>query len=176
MTDAYHEEPHCTTEETWKCKLEASRFPKCVKAQESVQRYTRVYRANLGIQLNATNFSTNPKTDAKLCLKSFWSKFAESHNRTQPSLVRDKDQFLSLCFSEKYEINHFHFLSDQIAVVQWKCNKSCVVPHSKVNNAFIAAFPAAWAPLPGKTAGKSTLTVWFIWWEKETVLSGWVDR
>lgn len=47
-------------------------------------------------------------------------------------------------FLDKYEIKPSYFLSDEIALVQWKY-KSCVEP-SKVNNAFIAALTSAWAP------------------------------
>ena len=50
-------------------------------------------------------------------------------------------------FSGKYDVKYFSFLNDKTAMVQWNYSKGCVVPPSKVNNVFIAAFTTAYARL-----------------------------
>ena len=132
-----------------KGKQEASGYPPEAVDQESREKYIREYRDNQGIQLNVGKIEVNPakRQMSKLCLNSLWGKFAQKNILTQTTLVKSEEEFFDLVFSGKYEVKYFSFLSDKTAMVQWNYSKGCVVPPSKVNNVFIAAFTTAYARL-----------------------------
>lgn len=70
---------------------------------------------------------------------------AERDNRTQTTLMSEKEQFFEFIFSGKYDVHYFSFLGNNMVMVQWKYQKGCVVPPS--NNLFIAVFTMAYAHL-----------------------------
>ena len=53
---------------------------------------------------------------------------------------------MEFIFSDQYEISHFSFLSQDIALVQWRRNKKWVLPPGNVN-VFLAAFTTAYGRL-----------------------------
>lgn len=133
-----------------KGKQEASGFPpEAAVSQESRARYVEDYRVHQGIRLDPDRIEINPakRQVAKLCLNSFWGKFAQKSNQTQTALVSDPDKFFPYLFSDQYDVKYFSFLNDQVAMVQWGYNKRCLVLPGKTDNIFIAAFTTAYARL-----------------------------
>ncbi|KAM4525040.1 uncharacterized protein PAE49_001105 [Odontesthes bonariensis] len=132
-----------------KGKQEASGYPSDAVTEESRLRYVRDYKLHQGIQLDIDKIEVNPakRQVAKLCLNSFWGKFAQRNDLSQTSIISDPDEFFNFMFSGKYRINYFHFLNPDVCIVQWSYNKRCISPPNKVNNVFIAAFTTAYARL-----------------------------
>ena len=132
-----------------KGKQEASGYPTEADDEESKLRYVRDYKLHQGIQLDVSKIEVNPakRQVAKLCLNSFWGKFAQRNDLAQTTIVTDPNEFFNLMFSGKYTIKYFHFLNLDACMVQWTYNKRCIAPPNKVNNVFIAAFTTAYARL-----------------------------
>ncbi|XP_035981580.1 uncharacterized protein LOC118556952 [Fundulus heteroclitus] len=132
-----------------KGKQEASGFPAEATDEESRLKYVADYKLNQGIQLDVEKIEVNPakRQVAKLCLNSFWGKFAQRNDLAQTTIVTDSAEFFNFLFSGKYTVSYFHFLNDDMCMIQWKYNKRCISPPNKVNNVFIAAFTTAHARL-----------------------------
>ncbi|KAM9741015.1 uncharacterized protein ACNS7B_012259 isoform 1-T1 [Menidia menidia] len=132
-----------------KGKQEASGYPADAWDEESRLKYVEDYRVNQGIRLDPDKIEVNPakRQVAKLCLNSFWGKFAQRSDLAQTTIVSQPDEFFNFLFSGKYTITYFHFLNDEMCMIQWKYNRRCISPPNKVNNVFIAAFTTAYARL-----------------------------
>ncbi|XP_036002595.1 uncharacterized protein LOC118565752 isoform X1 [Fundulus heteroclitus] len=132
-----------------KGKQEASGFPAEATDEESRLKYVADYKREQGIQLDVRKIEVNPakRQVAKLCLNSFWGKFAQRNDLAQTSIVSEPEEFFNFLFSGKYAVSYFHFLNDEMCMVQWKYSKRCISPPNKVNNVFIAAFTTAHARL-----------------------------
>ncbi|TKS65331.1 hypothetical protein D9C73_028582 [Collichthys lucidus] len=132
-----------------KGKQEASGYPPEATDQESREKYIRDYELHQGVRLDADKIEVNPakRQVAKLCLNSFWGKFAQRSNLPQTTLVSDPEDFLRFMFSGQYNVKYFNFLNDKTAMIQWNYHKRCVVPPGRANNVFIAAFTTAYARL-----------------------------
>nr|DAC81317.1 TPA_asm: PolB [Larimichthys croaker adintovirus] len=132
-----------------KGKQEASGYPPEAADQESREKYIRDYELHQGVRLDADKIEVNPakRQVAKLCLNSFWGKFAQRSNLPQTTLVSDPEDFLRFMFSGQYNVKYFNFLNDKTAMIQWNYHKRCVVPPGRANNVFIAAFTTAYARL-----------------------------
>jgi len=132
-----------------KGKQEASGYPSEATDDESRQKYVTDYHANQGIQLDAAKITANPakRQVSKLCLNSFWGKFAQRSNLTQTKIVTKPEEFLNLLFSAKHKVKYFSFINDRTALVQWCYGDDGHSPPNKVDNIFIAAFTTAYARL-----------------------------
>ena len=64
-----------------KGKQEVSSYPLEATDQAYREKYIRDYRIHQGVQLDANKIKVNPakRQVAKLCLNSFWGKFAQRH-------------------------------------------------------------------------------------------------
>ncbi|XP_034080793.1 uncharacterized protein LOC117551842 isoform X1 [Gymnodraco acuticeps] len=132
-----------------KGKQEASGYPSEASDDESRQKYVADYHAKQGILLDADKIKSNPvkRQVAKLCLNSFWGKFAQRSNLTQTKIVTKAEEFLNLLFSAKHKVTYFSFLNPRTALVQWCYGENCYSTPNKVDNIFIAAFTTAYARL-----------------------------
>ncbi|XP_023194843.1 uncharacterized protein LOC111609654 isoform X1 [Xiphophorus maculatus] len=132
-----------------KGKQEASGYPPEAMDQESRLKYVRDYQINQGIQLDAGKIEVNPakRQVAKLCLNSFWGKFAQRNDLSQTSFVSDPDEYFNFFFSGKYVVKYFHFINPETCLIQWNYSKRCIIRPNKSNNIFIAAFTTAYARL-----------------------------
>lgn len=76
-----------------KGKQEPSGYPPEAVDQESREKYIREYRDHQGILLDTDKIKQNPakRQVSKLCLNSFWGKFAQRSN-----LVTEPKEFFSL--------------------------------------------------------------------------------
>lgn len=131
-----------------KGKQEASGYPPGVQSEESKQKYISEYLEQQNIQLEPGKIRFNPakRQIAKLCLNSLWGKFGQRSNQLTSTLTRDPAEFFRFMFSDKYDISYFTFVSDRVALVQWRYNKKYITPPGKVN-VFIAAFTTAYGRL-----------------------------
>ena len=96
-----------------KGKQEASGYPADALDEESKLRYVRDYKLHQGIQLDTSKIEVNPakRQMAKLCLNSFWGKFAQRNDLHQTTIITDPNSFFNFMFSGKYKIAYFHFLN-----------------------------------------------------------------
>ncbi|KAK2848567.1 hypothetical protein Q5P01_008401 [Channa striata] len=125
-----------------KGKQEASGYPSNVTDEAGRQKYIQEYHGKQGILLDASKIQSNPakRQVAKLCLNSFWGKFAQKSNMIQTELVSDPAAFFSLMFSGTHKVKYFNFLNENLAMIQYCYNDVCVPPPNKTDNVFIAAF------------------------------------
>ncbi|XP_072218719.1 uncharacterized protein [Leuresthes tenuis] len=74
-----------------KGKQETSGYPADALDEESKLRYVRDYKLHQGIQLDTSKIEVNPakRQVAKLCLNSFWGKFAQRNDLHQTAIVTD---------------------------------------------------------------------------------------
>ncbi|XP_013885698.1 uncharacterized protein LOC106533804 [Austrofundulus limnaeus] len=98
-----------------KNKQESSGFPPEVTDEEGKQKYIHDYFTHQGIQLGHEKIQQNParRHIAKLCLNSFWGKFAQRSNQTQTTIVKEPDQLFDFLFSGKHKVSYFHFLNTE---------------------------------------------------------------
>ncbi|XP_045568417.1 uncharacterized protein [Salmo salar] len=131
-----------------RCKQMASGYPASVTDQESKDKYIRDYHDREGILLDPDRIEVNKtkRNVSKLYLNSLWGKLSQRCNMLTTSIVKDPEEFLEFVFSDQYEISHFSFLSQDIALVQWRRNKKWVLPPGNVN-VFLAAFTPAYGRL-----------------------------
>ncbi|XP_036820429.1 uncharacterized protein LOC110515264 [Oncorhynchus mykiss] len=131
-----------------RCKQMASGYPASVTDQESKDRYIQDYHDREGILLDPDRIEVNKtkRNVSKLYLNSLWGKLAQRCNMLTTSIIKDPEEFLEFVFSDQYEISHFSFLSQDIALVQWRRNKKWVLPPGNVN-VFLAAFTTAYGRL-----------------------------
>ncbi|KAF0021975.1 hypothetical protein F2P81_025772 [Scophthalmus maximus] len=130
-----------------KGKQEASGYPADAVDEESRAQYIRDYEANQGILLDADKISQNAakRQVSKLCLNSFWGKFAQRSNLNKTVLVSEPEEFFGYMFSEKYNVKYFVFINDETALIQWSHGSR--YPPNKTDNVFIAAFTTAYGRL-----------------------------
>jgi len=74
-----------------KGKREALGYPTDALDEESKLRYVRDYKLHQGIQLDTSKIEVNPaiRQMAKLCLNSFWGKFAQRNDLHQTTIITD---------------------------------------------------------------------------------------
>ncbi|XP_052347501.1 uncharacterized protein LOC127914537 [Oncorhynchus keta] len=131
-----------------RCKQMASGYPASVTDQESKDRYIQDYHDREDILLDPDRIEVNKtkRNVSKLYLNSLWGKLAQRCNMLTTLIIKDPEEFLEFVFSDQYEISHFSFLSQDIALVQWRRNKKWVLPPGNVN-VFLAAFTTAYGRL-----------------------------
>ncbi|XP_055781116.1 uncharacterized protein LOC129857164 [Salvelinus fontinalis] len=131
-----------------RCKQMASGYPALVTDQESKDKYIQDYHDREGILLDPDRIEVNKtkRNVSKLYLNSLWGKLSQRCNMITMSIIKDHKEFWEFVSSDQYEISHFSFLSQDIALVQWRCNKKWVLPQCNVN-VFLAAFTTAYGRL-----------------------------
>ncbi|XP_029561594.1 uncharacterized protein LOC115157467 [Salmo trutta] len=131
-----------------RCKQMASGYPSSVTDQESKDKYIRDYHDREGILLDPDRIEVNKtkRNVSKLYLNSLWGKLSQRCNMLTTTIIKDPEEFLEFVFSDQYEISHFSFLSQDIALVQWRRNTKWVLPPGNVN-VFLAAFTTAYGRL-----------------------------
>ena len=130
------------------CKQEASGYPSFAKDPESKAKYVQDYYAKEGIQLNPEKIVVNKAVRSinKLLLNSLWGRFSMRENQPTCELVTDPEQFARYMFSDQYDVRQFSFVSDDVALVQWR---HAVAQSAKTKNIniFIGAMTTAYARL-----------------------------
>ncbi|XP_035239706.1 uncharacterized protein LOC118208867 isoform X1 [Anguilla anguilla] len=131
-----------------KGKQEASGYPSWVSNDLDKDRYMQSYLEKEGIHLDPSKICVNKakRQISKLFLNSLWGKFGQRTNQVNTALIHDPEQFLLYMFSKEYEISHFSFITEDVALVQWRYAKGFSKP-PKYSNVLIAAFTTAYARL-----------------------------
>ena len=105
-----------------KHKQEASGFPPSVVDDEAKDRYIREYHEKEGVQLDKENIVVNSarRSLAKLAMNSLWGKMGERTNLMNTMLITDPEEFSHYLFSSEIDVGYFSFISDTVAMVQWR--------------------------------------------------------
>ncbi|XP_060731092.1 uncharacterized protein LOC132848976 [Tachysurus vachellii] len=131
-----------------KTKQESSGYPSWVVDESTKREYIQNYERNEGIKLEEKNINVSPakRSVAKLALNSLWGKMCQRPDRSNTTLIRDPAEFLNFIFSGVYNVSHFSFLSDEVALVQWRYMKNSMIILGNAN-VFIGIFTTAYARL-----------------------------
>lgn len=129
-------------------KQEASRYPAHVVTEQDKGAYIADYFEKEGIQMNPDKISHNParRSINKLLLNSLWGRFSMRENLPTTVLLSDPEEFTRYIFGMAYEIKHFSFVSDKVALVQW-IHPNGKGARTRDINIFLAAFTTAYARL-----------------------------
>jgi hypothetical protein len=103
-----------------KQKQEASGFPSWCDTEERKQEYIRLYMEKEGVELDYGQIQKNPgkRSSAKLCLNSFWGKFAENPaTKSKVEIVTESQKFFELVMSPTVRIIKVIILNDQSLLV-----------------------------------------------------------
>lgn len=113
-----------------KQKQEASGYPPGVEDQASEQACITDYKEKQGIELDPDKIVYNPAKGqiAELLLNSLWGKLAQRCNQLTTTLVRAPERFFEFLLSSKCDVSQFHFINDDVALVQRRYGSSCVLP------------------------------------------------
>ena len=128
-----------------KQKQEASGYPAGVTDDESKHGYINAYKINQGITLEPEKIEYNAakRQIPKLLLNSLRGEMAQWPNQLTTTLVSAPEEFLNFLFSSKYDISQFHFINNDVAVIQWRYNSKCIP--SLQANIFLASFTTSYA-------------------------------
>jgi hypothetical protein len=131
-----------------KRKQEASGYPSTVDTEEKQQAYVQNYLVKEGIQLDHDNMSVNKamRNCNKLILNSLWGRFSLRPDLPTCELIAEPERFTQLMFSDSYHISHFCFVSDEVALVQWK-HKDARLERARDVNVIVGAVTTAHARL-----------------------------
>nr|XP_055068853.1 uncharacterized protein LOC129450248 [Misgurnus anguillicaudatus] len=129
-------------------KQEASGYPAHVVTEQDKQAYIADYFEKEGIQMNPDKISLNParRSINKLLLNSLWGRFSMRENLPNTVLLSDPEEFTRYIFGMAYEIKHFSFVSDKVALVQW-IHPDGKGARTRDINIFLGAFTTAHARL-----------------------------
>ena len=100
------------------------------------------------MDLNPEDIIHNPgrRYVAKLCLNSFWGKFAQRADVTKSTMVSDPKDFFQFIMSEKETVHELIFLNDEIVELRHKTQQNFLTT-LPTSNLVIAAFTTASARL-----------------------------
>ncbi|XP_077961146.1 uncharacterized protein LOC144382995 [Gasterosteus aculeatus] len=131
-----------------KCKQEASGYPGHVKTPDDKEKYVKDYFEKEGIQLNPDKIRVNKamRSCNKLLLNSLWGRFSMRNNMPACELITDPARFTQLMFSDHFDVRQFCFISDDVALVQWR-HADARGSRIKDVNVFIGALTTAHARL-----------------------------
>ncbi|KAL1280074.1 hypothetical protein QQF64_014674 [Cirrhinus molitorella] len=129
-------------------KQESSGFPKDVVTETDKELYVRDYFEKEGIKLNLDKIEHNParRSIMKLILNSLWGRFCLREGLPTTEIVTDPEQFARHIFGTEYDIRHFSFVSDTVAIVQWSYAYGKAAQTRDIN-VFLGAFTTAHARL-----------------------------
>lgn len=131
-----------------KCKQEASGYPGHVKTDVEKAKYVADYFEKEGIQLDPAKICVNKamRSCNKLLLNSLWGRFSMRNNMPSCELITDPTRFTQLMFSDQFDVRQFCFISDDVALVQWR-HADSRGSRIKDVNVFIGAMTTAHARL-----------------------------
>lgn len=129
-------------------KQQASGYPSDVITEDDKRGYIDDYHKKEGIKLDAEKIAYNPaqRSVMKLLLNSLWGRFCLRENLANSKLLKNPEDFAHFIFGCQYEIKYFTFLSDSVALVQYKHAEGSFYETRDVN-VFIGAFTTAHARL-----------------------------
>lgn len=127
-------------------KQEASGYPSYAKDETSKAKYVQGYYDKEGIQLIPEKIVVNKamRSINKLLLNSLWGRFSMCENQATCELVTDPEQFARYMFSDQYDVRQFSFVSDHVALVQWRYRLAQAALTKNIN-IFIGAMTTAYA-------------------------------
>ena len=129
-------------------KQEASGYPSHVTSETEKLEYIEDYFDKEGIRLRSDKICINyaRRNINKLLLNSLWGRFSMRENLSITEVLKDPEQFARFIFGNEYDICHFSFVSDDMALVQWRFVEGCGFQTSNIN-VFLGAFTTAHARL-----------------------------
>ncbi|KAG8238191.1 hypothetical protein J437_LFUL014067 [Ladona fulva] len=103
-----------------KMKQEASGFPAWCKTEEDRAKYIKSFHERK-ITLEEGKIKSNPgmRQLAKLMLNSFWGRFGMRENLPQCSILRGRDELLSLATSPHVELSRVVLVNDEAIFACW---------------------------------------------------------
>lgn len=134
---------------TWlKSKTEASGYPAWADTRMKKQQYIDNYATREGIALDPTQIAKNPgrKATAKLCLNSFWGKFAENLHKSSTSVITSPQELYAAVLNPLMNITSIHICSEERLELVHTSHQDEWVENGKTN-IFIAAMTTCWARL-----------------------------
>lgn len=104
-----------------KIKQEATGYPSWVKTEADKDKYIKDYFDNEGILLDKDKIYKNPglRSLAKLCLNSFWGRFALRENQTKTLITRDPKELFSLLVNPAVHVNRVKEVNEDVVVINW---------------------------------------------------------
>ena len=89
-----------------KYKEEASGYPQNIETEEDMNEYILEFERAEGIKLDKSNIKRNDgaRSLSKLCLNSFWGRFAMQPNKSQTKWVTNYKEWLDLIAHDKYKV------------------------------------------------------------------------
>ncbi|KAL2102869.1 hypothetical protein ACEWY4_002037 [Coilia grayii] len=129
-------------------KQEASGYPAHAVTDGEKKAYIDQYFQKEGIRLNPDKICVNTarRNINKLLLNSLWGRFSMRENLCTTEVIKDPEQFSRFIFGSEYEVTHFSFVSEDVALLQWKHDTEACVRTPDIN-VFIGAFTTARARL-----------------------------
>lgn len=129
-------------------KQEASGYPSHVVSETEKRSYIEDYFEKEGIRLKPDRICMNQakRSINKLLLNSLWGRFSMRENLPMTDMLKDPEQFARYRFGNEYNVTHFSFVSEDVALVQWRFadgNSS----QTRDINVFLGAFTTAHARL-----------------------------
>ncbi|KAK4880439.1 hypothetical protein RN001_008585 [Aquatica leii] len=131
-----------------KLKQESSGWPSWCTDDQGKDRYVTEYLEREGIALDKLNIAVNPgmRYIAKLCLNSFWGKFAQRENLMQSSIIQDPYDLFKMLTDPSVEAHSLTTVDDDTIILNWDRPDEGIVPLKTVNVA-LAAYTTANARL-----------------------------
>ncbi|KAK4880607.1 hypothetical protein RN001_008753 [Aquatica leii] len=131
-----------------KLKQECSGWPSWCVDDETKDRYVTEYLEREGIALDKSNISVNPgmRYIAKLCLNSFWGKFAQRENLMQSSIIQDPYDLFKILTDPSVEVHALTAIDDDTIILNWDRPDEGIVSLKTVNVA-LATYTTANARL-----------------------------
>ena len=119
-----------------------------LKTPNDQARYIDEYYRHEGILLRGDKIVKNPglRAFAKLCLSSFWGRFAMRTDRVMTEFITDPLQFYKIINGADTEMHDLCLLNDELVEVVFK-RKQEYAEESKATNLFVGIFTTAWARL-----------------------------
>jgi len=125
----------CYIDKFLKIKQQAEGWPMWVKNENDKNKYIKDYQDHEGILLDKDKIEKNPglRALAKLCLNSFWGKFAQRNNLTKTKYVTTCEELLKMFNDDTLEISTIHFHNENLVSLNYKVNNNLVQPQTSTN-------------------------------------------
>lgn len=132
-----------------KLKAEASGWPLwCADDVLSKLLYIESFELREGVTLDENNVQLNPglRSNAKLCLNSFWGKFGQRENMTQTVIINSYEELVNKLVDDDIEIQSYIIINENSLLLSFVYITEAVKPLSTTNVA-IAAYTTTGARL-----------------------------
>ena len=129
-------------------KQEASGYPEHAVSDVDKRAYIDDYFEKENIRLNPDKIAVNQarRSINKLLLNSLWGRFSMRENLPSSEMLKDPEQFAQYIFGDAYDITHFSFISEDVALIQWR-HADGYGGQTRDINVFLGAFTTAHARL-----------------------------